>query len=270
MKIAIAQLDVLPGDPSQNWPSWRTWARAAAEAKCHLLVLPELADVGYDLAQVGRWATAWPGPSLDRVIELAQAHGIAIVAGLAERVGMNVFNSLAVVSASGELVARYRKIHLIAKEPEVFVAGDTPVVASVAGAACGLLTCYDIRFPELARTLVSRGAQILVIPAAFPKTRIEQWRILATARAVENQVFVAAANRIGEDAGCILGGASAIVGPTGDLLAEGGGDTSALLAATLDLAELDVVRQALPVWRDRRTSLYRQWDTPPPSSDSEG
>jgi predicted amidohydrolase len=115
----------------------------------------------------------------------------------------------------------------------------------------GMTTCYDLRFPELYRVLVDRGAQLVVVPAAWPAARLEHWRLFTRARAVENQVFLLACNAAGTQAGVRLGGHSVVVDPWGRVVAEAGDDEEVLLAE-LDLQTLTDIRTEFPVLDDRR------------------
>ena len=158
------------------------------------------------------------------------------------------------MAPDGTLQATYRKIHLYDsfgyKESDALHAGPlTPVVVDVAGFGVGLMTCYDLRFPELARLLVDRGAEVLVIPAAWvagPR-KVEHWRTLVRARAIENTVFVVAAAQPGPR----YTGHSLVVDPLGDILAEAGEGAEAL-RATLDSSVLEEARRTNPSLANRR------------------
>jgi predicted amidohydrolase len=118
-----------------------------------------------------------------------------------------------------------------------------------------LAICYDLRFPELFRGYALGGARLIVIPAQWPAPRIDHWRTLLRARAIENQCFVAGCNRVGTDPDNTFGGASAVIGPWGELLVEGG-DQAALLVARITPAKVDEARRRIPVLSDRRPDRY--------------
>jgi len=124
----------------------------------------------------------------------------------------------------------------------------------VTHAGMGLATCYDLRFPELFRALVDRAAELLLVPAAWPDKRVGHWRLLAQARAVENQCFVVACNTAGEHAGVPMGGHSLVVDPWGTVLAEAG-DGEEVLDVEVDVDQVRAVRETFPVLSDRRLSL---------------
>lgn len=173
--------------------------------------------------------------------------------------GRTRWNTSLLFNNRGELEASYRKIHRFGfaeGEPELLAAGTEVVTATVAGPAgappvtAGLATCYDLRFPELFRLLQSSGSEIVLVPAAWPASRVDHWTLLGRARAVENQCFVVQCNTAGTHSGHAMGGRSQIVGPDGVVLAEAG-DREEVLIADLDLTRLAEYRASFPVLADR-------------------
>lgn len=187
----------------------------------------------------------------------AMVHGGSIVERLAEpgRDGKVLANTSLVFSATGELIATYRKIHRFGfsgGEPKLMEAGDAlSTVALGDGLTAGLTTCYDLRFPELYRAYVDRGVGAYLVPAAWPAARVNAWRILLQARAIENECFVIACNTAGTHAKTEMGGRSAVIAPTGDVLAEAGTDQE-ILSVEIDPAAVAAQREAFPVLEDRR------------------
>jgi predicted amidohydrolase len=185
---------------------------------------------------------------------------ITVVVGLSERVGGDIYNTALVLGPKGERIAKYRKTHLITAEPvceqNTIRPGDALALCDIAGFRAGLMTCYDIRFPELARKLVLAGAEILIVPAAFPRTRIMHWEALGVCRAIENQVYVAAVNRVGTDEGLTFGGSSRLLDPYGDVLASASETDETLLVGEVTRERLTEVRNGLKVFADRRPELY--------------
>ncbi len=260
MKVALAQMRCVPGDVPQNTRTMVRNIRAAADRGCAVVVLPEMSDTGYHMPTIVATAATWDGGAYAAVAGAAAEHKITVVAGLSERVGGDIYNTVAVLGPGGKLVAKYRKTHLITAEPvceqNFLRAGDCLTLCSVGGFTVGLLTCYDIRFPEVARRLAVAGAELLIVPAAFPQARIRHWEVLATARAIENQVYVAAVNRVGEDAGLTFGGTSRLFDPAGTPLASGTEDDEVLLVGEVSKERLAEVRDKLKVYRDRREDVY--------------
>ena len=218
-----------------------------------LVVFPEVfqRDFGTPGDRLDEYAEELDGPFASEVGRVAQARGTTVVAGMLERTGSTPFNTLVVRGGS---VASYRKIHLYDsfgyRESDVLAAGaTTPVLVDVAGARIGLMTCYDLRFPELARALVEAGAEVLVVPAAWVagERKVDHWRTLLRARAIENTVYVAAC---GQPAPRYCGH-SMVVDPMGDVIAEAGPE-AALVRATLRRSELVEARRVNPSLANRR------------------
>ena len=182
--------------------------------------------------------------------------GMVLVGSLPEPDGEKVCNT-AYVLDRGRLAGKYRKIHLFSlmNEDRAFTGGDSWLVTDTSIGRIGVFICYDLRFPELARRLSLEGAEILVVPGEWPKPREEHWRTLLRARAIENQLFIVAANCCGVQGKLDFFGASLIIGPKGELLAEGGYEDCEP-TATLDFSAMDQWRQQVPCFRDRKPECY--------------
>lgn len=222
-----------------------------------LVLLPEafMRDFGKPGSHVGEFAEPMDGPFVARLTEFAGEHDTTVVAGMFEVSDDpgRPFNTLAVVGPGG-LRASYRKIHLYDsfgyKESDRLSAGPVePVLVDIAGISVGLMTCYDLRFPELARELVRRGAGLLVVPSAWVAGpgKVEHWRTLAMARAIENTAYVAAVGQPGPR----YTGHSLVVGPAGQVVAELG-DGDHVITASITTDQLDEARAANPSLRNRR------------------
>jgi predicted amidohydrolase len=245
-------------DPAENRASLSVLDDlAAGDPPPQLVVLPEafLRDFGKPGSDVSEFAEDLDGPFVTALAEKARAHDTTVVAGMFERSEdpARPYNTLVVVDGSG-LHASYRKIHLYDsfgfKESDRLLAGPLePVVVDVRGFRVGLMTCYDLRFPEMARALVDRGAEAIVVPAAWVAGagKVEHWRTLLKARAIENTVYVLAAAQPGPR----YSGHSMVVGPRGEV-AELGEEEDATLAGTVDREHLDRVRTENPSLANRR------------------
>ncbi len=169
-------------------------------------------------------------------------------------------NLFALFSPEGKLTHTYAKLHLFRlMDEELWLdPGTEPTLAKLPWGRTGLAICYDLRFPELFRDYALAGARLMIIPAEWPYPRLMHWRTLLRARAIENQCFVVACNRVGQDpSGTHFFGHSAILDPWGEAIVEG--DTEAdLLTATIDLAQVDLIRAKIPIFEDLRTDLYFQ------------
>jgi deaminated glutathione amidase len=234
-----------------------TDALAVAAKPADLVVFPEafMRDFGKPGSDISKFAEPMDGPYVDRLTGVADQHNVTIIAGMFEvsEDSKRPYNTLAVVDKFG-LRATYRKIHLYDsfgyKESDRLLSGAIePVVVEVGGFKVGLMTCYDLRFPELARELTKLGADLIVVPAAWVTGpgKVDHWRTLVKARAIENTVFLAAAGQPGPR----YTGHSMVVGPDGQLIAEVG-DGDRLLQASLDLDQVEEARSTNPSLANRR------------------
>ena len=227
------------------------------EPETGLVVFPEafMRDFGAPGSDVSAHAEPLDGAFVDHLTGFADQHRTTVVAGMFETSDDpdRPYNTVVVVDRDG-LRASYRKIHLYDsfgyRESDRLLAGPVePVVVDVEGMSVGVMTCYDLRFPELARELVSRGAELLVLPSAWVAgpAKVEHWRTLALARAIENTVFVAAAGQPGPR----YTGHSIVAGPSGEVIAEVG-DGDHLVVATVERERLEQARVANPSLANRR------------------
>lgn len=256
LNVAVVQV-ASSLDPAENREALGLVAELCAqEPKPDLVVFPEvmMRDFGSSGSDVAEFAEDLDGPFVKRLTELAGVHGVTIVAGMFERSEdpSRPYNTLAVVDADG-LRASYRKIHLYDsfgyKESERLLAGDIePVVVEIGGFQVGLMTCYDLRFPELARALVDHGAELVVVPAAWVAGpgKVDHWRTLLKARAIENTVYVAAAGQPGPR----YTGHSMVVSPRGETVEAA--DEDVFVRSTVERAYLDEVRAENPSLANRR------------------
>ncbi|MEI7055323.1 carbon-nitrogen hydrolase family protein [Nocardioides sp. CCNWLW239] len=221
-----------------------------------LVVFPEVfaRDFGKPGSDLSPYAEDQDGPFGTELSRVAEERGATVVAGMLETSGDpdgRPFNTLLV---RGGAEAAYRKIHLYDsfgyKESDALVAGAVePVVVDIGGVPTGLMTCYDLRFPELARSLVDQGAELIVLPAAWvagPR-KVDHWRTLVRARAIENTVFIAAAAQSAPR----YCGHSMVVDPLGDVLVEAG-EGDEIVSATIDRAVLEEARRTNPSLVNRR------------------
>jgi len=238
----------------------------AAEHRPDLVVLPELwGPTGFDYRRWEGLAEPLDGPWTRAMTQLAADAGTALHAGsFVERLtepgpdGRTLANTSVLVTADGARTA-YRKIHRFgfgSGEPKLLEAG-TDVVTTRIGSGTGepvevgLSTCYDLRFPELYRQQLDAGAELFVVPAAWPAARVSHWTLLGRARAVEDQAFVIQCNTAGTHAGTEMGGHSQVVAPTGEVLAEAGVDEE-VLVVEIDPSLVARTRTGFPVTSDRR------------------
>lgn len=222
-----------------------------------LLVLPEMWTAGYfSFEQYAERAEPFEGPTLSAARSWASAQQLFVHLGSFVEVdaGGRLHNTSVVVAPDGAVVTRYRKVHLFgygSRESELLTPGDDLGVGPVGGHATGITTCYDLRFPELFRSLVDEGTEQVVVCAAWPAARLEHWRLFTSVRAVEQQVNLIACNAVGDQQGVALGGHSRVVAPTGEVLVEAGVDEG-FTSADVDPGLPSRLRADFPALADRR------------------
>lgn len=263
--VALLQMDLQFCQPQQNRARLaELFDRAmSGTPRPDVVCLPELWSTGFDEAlfrRIGDFAEPEDGPSLTLLRELARRHRVWIVGGSlpVRHADGRIRNTTYLIDRAGEPAGQYSKIHLFSLQREelAFVPGtETPVFDTELG-RLAMMTCYDIRFCELARTYALKGAGLLSVTANFPNPRLDHWRTLLTARAIENQTFVLACNRVGSAPGGTYPGHSMVIDPWGAVLAEGG-DSEEIVTAQLDLSLLPKVREQIQVFRDRRPECYQ-------------
>jgi predicted amidohydrolase len=262
MRIALAQLVSGP-DPAANLDLVAEHAGRAAEQRADLLLCPEATMRCFGLP-LGEIAEPVDGPWATRLTEIAVEHGLVIAAGMFTPADAGrVRNTLRIVGPGVD--ASYDKIHLFDAfgfaESDTVAPGAEPLVVQLGGVGVGFTICYDVRFPGLFTALADRGAQLICVTASWGAgpTKIEQWELLARARALDSTCFVAAAGQadpttIGiEPRGNAPTGVghSLVASPHGALVASLGAEPG-LLVVDLDLSEVEAVRRAIPVLANRR------------------
>lgn len=263
IKVASIQFNPKPGCVDKNLSKMGRLMSRAVKKGAELIVLPEICDVGYDIRILKKCATTFPNQSTKFFSQFAKSNKVSICAGLMEKRGGKVFNSAVVFSKTGRIIAKYDKAHLFAFPPMVderkyFDHGTSIVVCKIGNVRIGLAICYDIRFPELYRIMANKGAQIIVNPTAFARSRIETLRICARVRAIENQYFVITSNFCGWIGSYETGGSSQIIAPGGVVLREGSETKEGIVFAEIDLNEIKKVRKERPVFVRRREDLYHK------------
>lgn len=238
MRVAVAQTEPQLGEKERNLEVCVARLEEAATKGAALLVLPECAVPGYmfDSAEEALpFAEGIPGPSTEILERESRRLGMHVVCGLLERDGDVMHNTAVFVGPDG-LIGVYRKTHLPFLGVDRFVvAGDELPVFETPLGRVGLEICYDLRFPEVTRTLALRGADLIAHPTNFPVAARLQTEFITRARAAENRVYLLTANRIGKERWGEFCGWSQIVDPYGDRLAEAGADEEALLVADYDV-----------------------------------
>ena len=260
MKIACIQMDVQLGCPEENIRRVAQLVEEAMLEKPDVLVLPETWDTGFfpkerlcDLCdRDGRRTKAVIGA-------LAAKHQVNIVAGsVSNEKDGSMYNTAMVFDREGRCIASYDKTHLFSPmgEDSYYARGNALCCFELDGVSCGLIICYDIRFPELTRSLTLQGIGMLFAVSQWPAERISHLQSLSVARAIENQIFLVCCNACGTSETAVFGGRSLMVDPWGCILAQAK-EKEQILYADADLSQLQMIRNSIHVFRDRRPELYQ-------------
>ncbi len=257
LTLALAQMDVIVGDWGANLRQATAAAAQAARRGAALLLLPELWAYGYAPAHFAAWAHPLGEGVFAHMAALAKSYRLAVGGSHLERAPEGIYNTFALYGPQGQLWGAYRKIHRFLPMGEGRLrAGERVCVADTPWGKVGLAVCYDLRFPEIFRLQAFAGARVLLLVAQWPQSRIAHWEALLRARAIENQAFVAAANRVGAQERTVFGGQSAVLSPRGEVVALAGAQET-LLIATIDLQAADHYRREFPALQHAVPSAYR-------------
>jgi omega-amidase len=258
--VALIQMDIAIGEPERNYAKLETMLKQAVEEgpQPDVILFPEMWNTGYSLDRIQQLADPEGARTHELLSSFCRKHRVNVVGGsIAEKKGDEVYNTIYAYNREGSRVADYSKIHLfrLMDEHKYLKEGGRLGQLELDGVSAGMMICYDIRFPELSRKLALGGAQILFVPAEWPNPRLHHWRTLMMARAIENQMFVVCCNRVGISATTEFFGHSMVVDPWGEVLAEGD-ESEQIIRANIDLQLVDEVRSRIPIFEDRRPTLY--------------
>jgi len=260
LKVAISQTAGCLGDPKAALGVLASQAARAKAEGADILLLPELFLTGYNLGKTLARTLAGEvaGDILNAAREVARVHAVALVFGYPELVGDKVANAAMFVSAEGETLLNYRKVHLYGDlDRQMFeVLGDTFPVITYRGWKIGLMICYDTEFPEPARLLALQGAECILVPTALMKPYGAVPHVVVPARGYENQLYIAYANHSGAEGDVTYIGRSCICGPDGAVLASAGTDAD-FISAVFEKAHITATKANESLLDDRRPDLYR-------------
>lgn len=263
LSISLGQMPIYPGEIKRNYSNMEKWATEAARRGSHIVVFPELWSTGYLLNRAKDMADLLNQGLFAQVASLAKSEKISIVGSMLEKRGIEVSNSAPFFAPNGQMMGIYRKIHLfqLMDEDRYLQPGSSPLTMELPWGKTALAICYDLRFPELLRRYALDEATLVIIPAEWPMARIEHWRTLLIARAIENQCYVVGVNTAGESGDVLYGGHSMIVDPWGRVVVEAGEEPQ-LVTAEIELDMVKEVRKAIPVFDDRRPETYESLNIP--------
>jgi predicted amidohydrolase len=259
VRVAVAQTAPVVGDVAANLADAERHIAALA-GRADLVVFPELFTTGYRLAGLDHAYLADPlpgGPSIARLSRAAAAAKLAVSGTLLESAGPALYDTAILIGPDGALVGCYRKSHLYPAERAYFAPGQELTVLSLgADLRVGMAICFEHAFPEIFTELALSGANLVAIPSAVPVGYEHLLELRTRARAQDNQLFVAAANLVGDDGQSRWCGGSLIIDPRGDVLAAAGSDGPAVIVATVELDRIAAERASEPALVNRRPELY--------------
>lgn len=246
--VAAAVFRSIAGDIEGNLERMAGWVRQGKGNGADIVCFPELNVTGYAV-QSGITADAAldvSNSAVEKIVQMAASENVAILAGMAEKIGNGIHASHVVATPDG-LAGVYRKIHIAPPERAVFSGGNDIPIFEFRGAKFGIQLCYDAHFPELATAMALKGADILFMPHASPRgapiDKCKSWMRHLTARAYDNSLFVVACNQTGENgAGLAFPGLALVLDPSGNILKQYLGEEEAVLVAELKSEDLDRVR----------------------------
>ncbi|MCM3791103.1 carbon-nitrogen hydrolase family protein [Domibacillus indicus] len=256
VKIGLAQFQPVLYDKEANLEKMIQFIKEASEQGCDIVLFPEMATTGYFTREkTAELAEEAGGKSIQILKQSARERGVIVIAGFPEKKDGQLFNSAAIIDQDGVLLGTYQKVHLWDEEYKYFSAGSSFPVWNTEFGTIGVMICYDTEFPETARSLADKGAEMILAPTANMKPLEHFQNIYIQSRAAENQVFVATTNRIGVEETTHFFGESAAASPFGKLLVKGSGDEQ-LYITELDLAQIEEARSSFFYLKDRRPDLY--------------
>ena len=256
-RVALIQVDVSDSESPEVRVKRVLQLVRDQQGKCDFVVLPELWNVGaFNNDALRPYAEPRDGELVSALCDVAKETGLWLHGGSFVELhdGDKLSNTSLLIRPDGTVATFYRKIHLfgfdtgeavmLARGNDIIVENETPV------GRAGIATCYDLRFPELFRSQCANGAQTFVLCSGWPIPRINHWRVLIQARAIENQAWFIACNEVGQNGDYTLGGHSMVVSPKGDIIVEAGTEEE-IIYADIDVDLVDQWRQDFPILRDR-------------------
>jgi predicted amidohydrolase len=260
IKVSLLQMNIVPGNPEVNRVKALEMIDKALKLKVKpdIMVLPEMWTTAYQLGDLAKICDKDGMPTNQLIAAKAKESRVNIVAGsYASMNEKKVFNTAYVFNRKGNNIAKYQKIHLfkLMEEHKYIESGSSTCIFELDGIKCGIIICYDLRFPELARKLALEGIKLLFVPAQWPAARLDHWITLLRARAIENQIFIAAVNRAGVNSQDEFKGGSLIVNPWGEIVAQADYKEQ-IISADIDLSMIKEAKSKIDILGDRVPDAY--------------
>ena len=260
LNVSCIQMNMLLGEIEYNFAHVEELIENAVKRdKCDVIVLPETWNTGF-----------FPKENLDDLCDNDASETVKLLSSLAKKYNINIvggsvankkddgiYNTCCIFNRNGELIAQYDKTHLFTPmdEHKFFSFGKNLCVFELDAIKCGVIICYDLRFPELIRSLSLQGIELLFVVSQWPQVRVGQLDILIKARAVENQMYTVLCNSCAVAGDTVYGGFSQIVNPLGDVLAKAE-NKEEIINAELDFSTVENIRKSINVFNDRKAQLY--------------
>ncbi|KHF41348.1 carbon-nitrogen family hydrolase [Halalkalibacter okhensis] len=261
MKLASYQMDIIPGNPTENRNKVKEWAeRVCKEQQPDILVLPEMWTTAYTLTTLAEVIKTDKDETEQFLKKLASELNVNMIAGsVAVKDNGGIYNRSYILNRDGEIIHTYDKIHLVPMLDEhLYLKGGGSSVETfeLDGHKMGVIICYDLRFPELVRSLALQEAEVVFVVAEWPMARAGHWEILQQARAIENQLFVVSCNRVGTYNEVEFAGGSMVINPWGDVVHRASSTHEETSKVSLHLDEVQRIRKDVPVFSSRVPELY--------------
>jgi len=255
--MTLVQMSCIEGNREHNFTNARLMLEQYKPGSgVQFIQFPELFAMGFRHEDYSKEGSGVPGPTSEFLSSVAKEYGAFVIGTGIEKSGDKFYNTLVLARPDGEVSGTYRKIHPFQEERDVFKGGDTIALFDCSGIKVGAQICYDIRFPEVTRKLALEGAELILVPAAFPDPRSEHWNTLVRARAIENQLYVAAVNRIGFGFdGKTYFGHSQVVDPWGVVLCKRNSEER-LITTQGNTEMIESVRSQITCYADIPASGY--------------
>lgn len=254
IRIALAQMNVELGNKQANLKKVSALVSEASSRGAGVVCLPELFSTGFAKETLSQLAEPVPGPTTEALRSQASKYGLLIAGSILEKGSDGLYNTAVLVGSEG-LVLKYHKVHPFLEESAFVTGGGSYESREMPFGKCGLLVCYDAAFPEAARALALAGTQIIFLPANWMEPFLSQWRLATSARALDNQLWLVAVNRVGTDGVYNYFGHSRVVDPYGNTLVECG-EQEELVLADIDVDAATEFKKMVNFLSDRKPGTY--------------
>ncbi|MCK5811289.1 MAG: carbon-nitrogen hydrolase [Clostridiales bacterium] len=260
MKIALGQIESKFMDIAANELKMIDMVKKASKQEADIIVFPETFSTGYNFSymkdRINELGEKTTKTTIPLACNLAQKYNIYVIIPIIYKQNEKLYNSAVIINNKGDVINIYHKNHLWDEEKNYFTYGnhDYQVYNSPFG-KFGVIICYDVDFPETCRTLAMKGAEVIFVPSAWATTHRNLWNVFLPSRALENTVYIAGVNLVGDHGDLHFFGDSKVFDPTGELLITAGEDKEIVLYYDIDLTKIDSIRKDFPYLKERRAGI---------------